>query len=409
MSGQIIPFAGGEATQLPAHIAALFSDADSNMQAKANIDQLSYRGKIWRVVVKGEEHIIQRTNSETGEIEPMGIVSLVILDHNKQRSRAYYPGAYEDGKNAAPTCYSKDGVTPDNSVKEPQSATCATCQWSVKGSKITESGKQSTACSPFKRIAVVPSQRVAQHAPLLLRLAQTSVWDKNNGDNEAKGWYAWDQYLDMLRARGAKHTAAVETRVKFDISVPYPKLLFSASRWLNPEEAAAAKARLTADSVVITTILEGRADMDGVTGQPASSTAPAPAAAPVAAPAAPPAGPSAEEIAAGVAAATAKAEADKKARAKADKKAKADAALKAAQEAAAKAAEDDDEGAGSDDGFGTAAAASAQPAGKPAAAQADDGFGVTATPAAAATPTAATKVVSGTPAGLASLLDGWDA
>lgn len=405
MSGQIIPFAGGEATQLPAHIAALFDDENSNMQAKANIDQLSYRGKIWRVVVKGEGHIIQRTNQETGEIEPLGIVSLVILDHNKQRSRAYYPGAYEDGKNAAPTCYSKDGVTPDSSVKEPQAATCATCQWSVKGSKITESSKQSTACSPFKRIAVVPSQRVAQHAPLLLRLAQTSVWDKNNGDNEAKGWYAWDQYLDMLRARGAKHTAAVETRVKFDISVPYPKLLFSASRWLNPEEAAAAKERLTTDADVITTILEGRADLDGVTGQPATSTAAVPTApipankpAVAAAPAAP-AGPSAEELAV-------KAEADRKAKARADKKAKADAALKAAQEAAAKAAQEDAEGDGGDDGFGAPAGAAATPT---KSAPADDGFGVATTPAAAATPTAATKVVSGTPAGLASLLDGWDA
>lgn len=91
----------------------------------------------------------------------------------------------------------------------------------MKGSKITDCGTQSTLCAPFKRIAVVPSAQIGKHPAMLLRLAQTSVWDKDNASNEAQGWYAWDQYLDMLRARGAKHTAAVETRVKFDMHMTY--------------------------------------------------------------------------------------------------------------------------------------------------------------------------------------------
>jgi hypothetical protein len=108
----------------------------------------------------------------------------------------------------------------------------------VKGSKITPNGKETTACSTFKRIAIIPLSDLGEEKvpPMLLRLAQTSMWDKNNDENEAKGYYAWDQYLDMLRTRGAVHTGVVATKVRFDSRVAYPKLLFAASRWLADEE-----------------------------------------------------------------------------------------------------------------------------------------------------------------------------
>lgn len=281
MTTAIIPFdstgtAGNAVAEVPAHLVALFGDS-ANITPRFNINQLSYRGKTWRRVVEGEETALTRQNTE-GDVEPIPIVNLVILDHNKNRSRAYYEGAFEEGKNSSPKCYSGDGIAPDASVKEPCAATCATCPNAVKGSKITENGKQSTLCSPFKRIAVVPSSNIGQHPAMLLRLAQTSVWDKDNGENESKGWYAYDQYMDMLRARGAKHTAAVETRVKFDLRMAYPKLLFSAARWLNPDEATAAKALIAEKEKEIADILTGGADRDGVSGQPAAAPAPASAA-----------------------------------------------------------------------------------------------------------------------------------
>jgi hypothetical protein len=461
MTGQLIPFDASGGGQLPAHIAAAFADEDSNMAGRASIDQLSYRGKIWRVILKGEEHPLMRTDNDSGEMMPLNVVTLVVLDINKNRSRSYYPGAYSDGQNQAPTCYSADGITPDASVPAQvvnddgtvsgkQSATCATCQWSAKGSKITPDGKQTTACSPFKRIAVVPSQRIADHPAMLLRLAQTSVWDKDMDGRD--GWYAWDQYVDMLRARGAKHSSAVETRVKFDISVPYPKLVFQASRWLDANEIAAAKARLVNDKDVIETILSGAGGRDGVAGQPAAApagglgappahvaaanvpvntappvAAPAPVATPVAAPVAPPVPPKAppvpppvpvkvfppegwlvhpsdpayfykgdevltkaqleERVAAEPVPAVVPppapvappAPAARKPRAKAPVEAPAAAPVQAAAPATVKAEP-------VDDGFG----ASSQP------------------PAAAATPTAATPVATGAPAGLSALLDGWD-
>jgi hypothetical protein len=298
----IIPFdhAGAQgAGNLPAHLAEVFGD-EGNIAPRVTIDQLSYRGKVWRRIVKGEETELTRIAQDTGEIEPLPIVQVIILDHNKQRSRSFFEGNYEEGKNSSPRCYSSDGVKPDASVKEPIAATCATCPNAVKGSKITESGKQSTLCSPFKRVAIIPSEKIGTHPPLLLKLAQTSIWDGQNDENEAKGWYAWDNYLDMLRARGCKHTAMVETRIKFDLRVAYPKLLFSAARWLSPEEVVPAKKAMTDMAEAIDTIINGAGNGDGVMGQPATNgaavaapatapaaSAPAPTQAPVAAAAAP--------------------------------------------------------------------------------------------------------------------------
>lgn len=399
MASEIIPFNSG--SDVPAHLADLFGD--SNIAPRISIDQLSYRGKVWRRVVGGEESQLTRTNAD-GDTEPVPIVSVVVFDHNKGRSRAYYPGQFEEGKNSAPTCYSGDGVTPDANVKEPCAATCATCPNSVKGSKITESGKQSTLCSPFKRVAVVPTGALAKHPTMLLRLAQTSVWDKDNGENEAKGWYAWDQYLDMLRARGAKHTAAVETKVKFDLRMAYPKLLFSAARWLNPEEAAVAKGRLASDAEAIEKILTGAGDKDGMMGQPAlpkvvDDDEPAPDTKATADAALVESFKKASAAEAAAKKADTEAEAVKKAAA-AEAKAKKVAAAKAAAEAAAAAAQaaedEDDSGA-----WGEPEAAPAKPAAKAAAAAEPKSV--------ASTPVAAAAVVEGTPAALADLLSDWDA
>jgi hypothetical protein len=262
----IIPFSAG--SDVPAYLAEHF---DTNIEARFSVNQLSGRGKVWRRVVDGEETELTRINKETQETEPLPIVSMIVLAINKGRSRAFYEGGFEEGKNSAPTCSSSDGVVPDARVKEPCAKTCASCPNSVKGSKITENNKQTTACSPFKRIAVVPSQQVGKHPAMLLRLAQTSVWDKENEANEAAGWYAFDQFMDMLRARGAKHTASVETRIKFDIRTAYPKMLFQAKGWLDAVTALAAKQLMVDQADDIAKILTGNAENDGLAGHPTAA------------------------------------------------------------------------------------------------------------------------------------------
>jgi hypothetical protein len=107
--------------------------------------------------------------------------------------------------------------------------------------------------------------------PMLLKIPQTSMWDKENA-HAATGYFAWDQYLDFLRTRGVKHTVAVVTRVKFDPNVAYPKLLFTAARFLTAEELA--EVRPLIDSEPVTKLLSGKIN-DGPQAPEAKVKAPA--------------------------------------------------------------------------------------------------------------------------------------
>ena len=209
---------------LPDYIGEAFAD-DVNILARVTVPSLTYRGKVWRQVIEGDEAVL------TVNGEPAQQINVVIVDQSHRRSRKYYAGEYEEGKNKAPTCSSLDGVKPDPDVEAQQSISCAACPQSAKGT--SRSGKGS-ACSAFKHIVVI-NAGLKGHL-LRLTMAQTSIWDKDNTVEAAKGWFAYDQYIEQLRARGCPSTAAVVTKMKFDPETAYPKLLFSALRWLTPEE-----------------------------------------------------------------------------------------------------------------------------------------------------------------------------
>jgi hypothetical protein len=218
---------------LPAHLVDL--NAQTNIIPRESIPMLSFRGKVFRNVVGGEESIVYKMGKDAnGNIvqtdEPATMVAVIVLDYNKNRSRAYFEGAYEEGKATPPTCWSHDGIVPHESVQNKQAATCASCPQSVKGSKVSDAGKELTACAQFKRVAVLPATNT-KHPSLLLKLPQTSMWDKDAEEFAQKGWYAFDQYLDMLKRRGVNHTASVITKIRFDPRPPYPKLLFGPLDW----------------------------------------------------------------------------------------------------------------------------------------------------------------------------------
>lgn len=281
---------------LPAHIAAAFSE-NENILERMSTNALTFRGKTWRMRLGGEETVL--TKQLDGESVPVPAVQVIVLNLNQKRSRVMYGGAFEEGKNASPVCWSSDGEAPDTDVKTPFAKTCAACPNSVKGSKVTANNKETTACSPVKRVAVIPAAKLDM-APMLLKIPQTSIWDKNNPTAEAEGYYAWDQYVDFLRQRNVKHTAAVVTKIKFDANVAYPKLLFSAVRWLEAAEIDAVRPLVDSEDVkklITGKISEGDAEHPVQTAAPTPidndddgfSTAVAPAPSPAPAPAAKPA------------------------------------------------------------------------------------------------------------------------
>lgn len=284
MSTALIPFDNNSA--VPAHIQEAFG-GESNIPPKITLPQLSFRGKVWRIIMGGEETPLMRRDPESGDQVPVQTVPLVILDFTKDRSRAYYEGAYEEGKKAPPRCRSQNGKVPDPDVKEPMHATCAGCPMSVKGSKIAD-GKELVACSTFKNLAVVPASQIDKFPPLRLRLAQTSIWDKENAENEAQGWYAFDQFIDFIRGRAVTHTGQLLVKAKFDHRVAHPKLLFKADSWLGPEQVRLVKLVETTKAEEIRKALSiDEVLHDDVVVEAASAPAPAAQAAPAPAKAAP--------------------------------------------------------------------------------------------------------------------------
>lgn len=230
-------FLGGSVR--PAHVAEAFSE-DSNIKEKISIPSMSIAGKKFSMKISGETTILTRPDPDTGETVNLPFINVVVVGMNPNRSRTFFAKPYVDGENQQPACYSSDGKTPDKDVKAPCAATCASCPNSVKGSRIKE-GREGYACSSIRRLAIWPAAMLSNtelKLPVLqLTLPMTSIWDKENKKNDAEMWFAWDNYVDDLRARGVKHTGEVVTRIKFDNS-DYPKLLFKAVRWLDDADHA---------------------------------------------------------------------------------------------------------------------------------------------------------------------------
>ena len=285
-------FSAGSA-QPPAHIAGFLDTAETNIVERDRVPTLSYAGKVWSIALPDGSKTNLTRKTEDGDIEPMQTIRVVVLDYAKQRGRAYYEGAFDPEKVGAPNCWSDDGVHPDAAVHEPKAANCAQCPLSAKGSKITEAGKAVTACSQHRNVAVLPVGGNMSLPPLRLKLAITSLFDKQSPELEKEGWRAFENYLDFLRGNGVKHTAALVTKMRFDANVNYPKVIFSSERWLEPTELDVVKARMADGSVEDLLKLPAPGEMTApaaalppaVEAAPAPKPAPAPAPKPAAKPA----------------------------------------------------------------------------------------------------------------------------
>lgn len=223
---------------LPAYLTDTLGELGTNIPDRQTVPSLSYEGKMWTIVKDGNKTKLQVQNAD-GDMVPVPIMRVVILNFNGDRGRAYYPGTYNPAASAAPTCWSADGKAPDASVKEKQAALCASCPQSVKGSKVME-GREMVACSSHRMIAVAPAFDLAGD-PLRLKIAVTSDYDKEIVEH---GWFAFRQYVDYLKSRGVTHTALVVTKIKFDPNPAYPKLLFALDRVLTQAEVATVKEAL---------------------------------------------------------------------------------------------------------------------------------------------------------------------
>ena len=169
--------------------------------------RISIKGGVFRKYVGGKEMAAVEDRH----------MNVIFVKMAPDPSRTFYTGAYKEGEKVSPTCWSSNSKTPDPEVRNPQSSSCETCQWSVKG---TAQGGTGAACRLSWRTAVVlpndPSGDVMQ-----LVLPATSAFAKE--DAGKWGFRPYCQYLANNNI-SAKH---VVTKMQFDTKSPVPKILFS--------------------------------------------------------------------------------------------------------------------------------------------------------------------------------------
>ncbi len=191
--------------------------------------QISIKGGVWRMVVGGEEVAKNEERS----------MNIVVISAGKGVSRTFYADKYEEGKDIKPSCWSAEGVVPNEEVQEPQSKTCATCPQNIEGSG---EGK-SRACRYSKRLAVALENDVGGNI-YRLSVPAKSYFGKADGDK-----MPLQAYGKFLSGHGIPITGVV-TEARFDTSEAVPVLKFRAVRPLAREEWELAKAQsMTEDAM----------------------------------------------------------------------------------------------------------------------------------------------------------------
>lgn len=181
---------------------------------------VSIRGKDWRVKHRGEETVVVNEDGEAARS-----LKAVIVKGNPNISKNYYDKSYSAGDDAAPNCYSINGVRPEPDSPNVQNPTCADCRWNKFGSRVTENGKKAKACADSRRLAVVPlgdMDNAVYGGAMMLRVPATSLGDMAT-------------FTKKMEALGFPYFA-IGVRLGF-ADEAYPKLTFSAIRALTDDEA----------------------------------------------------------------------------------------------------------------------------------------------------------------------------
>jgi hypothetical protein len=174
---------------------------------KGNV-RISIDGRVFRKFVGGKEISVNTDNN----------MNVIFVKMAHTPSRTFYNSVYKKGVRVSPACWSNDSKNPDPEVKNPISASCESCQNSVKGSG---QGGIGSACRLSWRTAVVlPNDPAGQVHQLVL--PGTSAFGE-----EVNGKRPFRPYVQML-ANNNVSAGRVVTKMEFDINSSTPKLLFSA-------------------------------------------------------------------------------------------------------------------------------------------------------------------------------------
>ena len=189
----------------------------------------------------GKFHLIEGdqktliTDPNNPELPSMQL-EVVVVGFNPMISKTYYAGKWEPGDADEPDCSADNGTVPDAGVPKPQCTNCAACPQNVWGSKISEhNGKQIKACSDNKRLVIVRADDIVDGQAISLTITPGALRE-------------WAEYVKALDSKGIE-VSTVVTKVQFDPTVTFPKLVFKFGRYLSAEEVAAVRIREAGEDV----------------------------------------------------------------------------------------------------------------------------------------------------------------
>ena len=197
---------------------------------------LSIKGKVFHIREGGESDLVTAPGDDEA---PATSLEIVLIKANPHVSKVYYDAGYEEGADAAPTCYSNDGVVPAEDSEDKQCKTCASCPHNQWGARITESGKKAKACTDSRRVAIAAAGDLSK--VMLLRIPAASLKPLM-------------QYGQQLTKKGIPYQAIV-TKLGFDYTVAHPLLTFKPIRPITVEEAREVREQIMSD--VTEAILHG--------------------------------------------------------------------------------------------------------------------------------------------------------
>ena len=210
-------FKGG----VPAYLKELQDETtDSLSGGELGQRRISIKGGVFREMIGAKEYRVSEDRA----------MNVIIIKASPKNHRTYFAGTYVEGQAAQPTCWSTDEVAPAPEVPEDQrqASRCMDCPQNVKGSGQGDS----RACRYSRRIAVMLEGEVDKREVYQVILPATSVF----GDGE-KGKLPLQAYARHLKAHGVP-IAGVITEMRFDTSVPTPKLVFKPLRQISEDEFA---------------------------------------------------------------------------------------------------------------------------------------------------------------------------
>lgn len=201
---------------VPAHIKARqLDDVTSSLAGGSGVKRISIRGGVFRLMDGGQEIAVREDRA----------LNMVVVNAAPNISRTFYEGTYEEGKTAAPDCWSADGVTPASDAVNPQASACADCPQNIKGSGAGDS----RACRFSQRLAIVLDNDINGDVYQLTLPAQ-SIFGKPENDR-----MPMQSYAKYLKAQRTPITAVV-TEARFDTKSATPRLTFKPIRWLEENE-----------------------------------------------------------------------------------------------------------------------------------------------------------------------------